>query len=69
MYSGLSSNQQQSMESLVVFSAHLPKAFASRTAEIGIASYLPQSVEVTTEVWVVKEWWWPRSRPLPNYWI
>jgi hypothetical protein len=53
----------------LVFSAPLPKASAGRQMEIGITSYLPEGVEMATDIWVVKEWWRPRSRPLPNYWI
>lgn len=32
-------------------------------------SYLPEGVEMTTRVWSIKEWWKPRMRPLPNYWV
>jgi hypothetical protein len=53
----------------LVLSAPLPMAFAARPIEMGITSYLPEGVEMATNVWVVKEWWRPRSRPLPNYWI
>jgi hypothetical protein len=55
--------------SWLVLSAPLPKAFTARPIEMGITSYLPEGVEMATEIRVVKEWWRPRSRPLPNYWI
>ena len=53
----------------LVLSAPLPKAFTARPIELGITSYLPEGVEMAVEIRVVKEWWRPRSRPLPNYWI
>jgi hypothetical protein len=53
----------------IVFSAPLPAAFAGKPIQFGIASYLPEDVETSTKLWVIKEWWKPRMRPLPNYWI
>jgi hypothetical protein len=53
----------------IVFSAPLPRSFAGRPLELGITTYLPPEVEMDTEVWVVKEWWKPRTRPIPNSWI
>ena len=53
----------------LVLSAPLPKIFSGRPIELGISSHLPPGVEMRTNVWVVKEWWRPRLRPLPNGWI
>ena len=53
----------------IVFSAPLPAAFAGRRIQFGISSYLPEDVETTTKLWVLKETWKPRMRPLPNCWI
>ncbi len=53
----------------IVFSAPLPMAFPGRRIQFGITSYLPEDVETSTKLWVIKEWWKPRMRPLPNYWI
>lgn len=53
----------------LVLSAPLPRAFAGRPIELGITSYLPDGVEMPIDVWVIKEWWRPRLRPLPNGWI
>ncbi len=53
----------------IVFSAPLPASFAGRQIQFGISSYLPEDVEMTTDLWVVKEWWRPRMKSLPNYWV
>jgi len=53
----------------IVFSAPLPAAFAGRQIQFGISSYLPEDVETSTKLWVLKESWRPRTRPLPNCWI
>ena len=53
----------------IVFSAPLPAAFAGQPIQFGISSYLPEGVETNTKLYVIKEWWKPRMRPLPNYWI
>jgi hypothetical protein len=53
----------------IVFSAPLPVAFAGRRIQFGISSYLPADVETSTKLWVLKQSWKPRMRPLPNCWI
>jgi len=53
----------------IVFSAPLPAAFAGRRIQFGISSYLPEDVEISTKLWVLKQTWKPRRRPLPNCWI
>jgi hypothetical protein len=53
----------------IVFSAPLPKMFSGRPLRFGVSSYLPQGVDMSTQVWAIKEWWKPRMRSLPNYWI
>ena len=53
----------------IVFSAPLPRSFAGVQIQFGINSHLPENVEMTTDLWVVKEWWQPRMRSLPDYWI
>jgi hypothetical protein len=53
----------------IVFSAPLPASFTGRSLRFGVSAYLPSDVEVNTALWVVKEWWPPRMRPLPNYWV
>jgi hypothetical protein len=53
----------------IVFSAPLPRRFTGKSVQIGVTSYLPQGVEMTTDLWVIKEWWRPRNRPLPNHWV
>jgi hypothetical protein len=53
----------------IVFSAPLPATFRDRAIRFGISAYLPAEVDMTTALWVVKEWWPPRMRALPNYWI
>lgn len=53
----------------IVFSAPLPADFAGRRIQIGVSSYLPAGVETTTRLWVLKQSWTPRMRPLPNCWI
>jgi hypothetical protein len=53
----------------IVFSAPLPKKFAGRPVQFGISSYVPEGTEMSTDLWVIKEWWKPRMRPLPNYWV
>ena len=52
----------------IVFSAPLPAAFTGRLIRFGISAYLPDDVDMTTNLWVVKQWWPPRMRSLPNYW-
>lgn len=52
----------------LVFSAPLPIAFKDRPMRIGITSYLPNEVELVTNIWVLREWWRPQTRPLPNHW-
>ena len=52
----------------IVFSAPLPKRFAGRPIQFGVSAYLPEGTGMTTDLWVIKEWWKPRMRPLPNYW-
>jgi hypothetical protein len=61
------SNNQWS--SWIVFSARLPASFAGRTIQFGLSTYLPEGVAMTTKLSVVKKWWKPRRRPLPNYWV
>ena len=53
----------------IAFSAPLPATFAGRRIQLGISSYLPEDVETGTKLWVLKETWRPRMRPLPNCWI
>jgi hypothetical protein len=53
----------------IVFSAPLPTAFTGRPIRFGISAYLPADVDMTTALWVVREWWPPRMRSLPNYWM
>ncbi len=53
----------------IVFSAPLPKRFAGRPIQFGVSSYVPEGTTMTTDLWVIKEWWRPRMRPLPNYWM
>jgi hypothetical protein len=53
----------------IVFSAPLPAAFAGRRIQFGVSSYLPAEVETSTKLWVLKQTWKPRMRPLPNCWI
>ena len=61
----VSNNQWNSW---IVFSAPLPTKFAGRPIQFGISSYVPDGTEMTTDLWVIREWWRPRMRPLPNYW-
>ena len=53
----------------IVFSAPLPATYTGCPIRFGISSYLPKDVETSTELWVIREWWKPRMRSLPNYWI
>jgi hypothetical protein len=53
----------------IVFSAPLPATFRGRPIRFGVSAYLPADVDMTTALWVVKEWWPPRRRSLPNYWM
>jgi hypothetical protein len=53
----------------IVFSAPLPRSFSGQDIRFGITSHLPPGVEMATDLWVVREWWSPRTRSLPNYWV
>ena len=53
----------------LVFSAPLPRAFSGKRVRFGLNTYLPEGVTCRTAAWVIKEWWTPRMRPLPNYWV
>jgi hypothetical protein len=53
----------------IVFSAPLPLIFTGRPIRFGVSSYLPDGVEMTTDLWVIREWWPPRKKSLPNYWV
>lgn len=53
----------------LVFSAPLPGVFSGKRVRFGLNTYLPEGVTCQTTVWVVKEWWTSRMRPLPNYWV
>jgi hypothetical protein len=61
----ISNNQWNSW---IVFSAPLPASFAGRTIQFGVSTYLPEEVAISAKLWVIKDWWKPRKRPLPNYW-
>jgi len=53
----------------IVFSCPLPRSFAQKQIQFAISSYLPAAVDVTTDLWLVREWWPKRLRSLPNYWV
>jgi len=60
------SNNQWS--SWIVFQHTLPASFAGRTIQFGVSTYLPEGVGTSAKFWVIKDWWKPRRKPLPNYW-
>jgi hypothetical protein len=61
----VSNNQWNSW---IVFSTPLPASFAGRTIQFGVSTYLPDRVVTSAKFWVIKDWWKPRRKPLPNYW-
>jgi hypothetical protein len=53
----------------IVFSAPPPKRFAGRPVQFGVSSNVPEGTAMTTDLWVIQEWWRLRMRPLPHYWM